>query len=439
MNLKNLVKMSGGRCPENPYQGFYQKTGQCWLDAVSMALIFGGDTSDTIITQITQITEPSLVPIFLDNVYRQNKTLPFNITTLDNRDLFRECLKIYMENISKRLIQTLQNTEESYFEDDSASNEKLHLEMHEKLGLPAQVSHEKLHSALALDLLKNLETESKHVGRRGSYDFSVKCMISTFEMTNINRRKKLNLINSGGDEDHQLWVVYLYNYLFLSDKLIVPLSYIVNEHAEKEQFINYDDIDIDNIISILITFSINGINFHCISLFKCISGGNIQYWLYDNETDLVQFNWNESIKRNHNVLYFSEILDLLNYPENTYKIQSAINLGYCDKYDYMQLIPDLGIKYKRYRDRCDNLIPIKNKMNIYTKIKLGLYTDEEIAPYFSDIHPAYLLDDTESGDDIHPASIVQGKENLFLQELLAKPKVVPSSLKYLVKMSGNNP
>ena len=378
----------------------------------------------TIITQITQITEPSLVPIFLDNVYRQNKTLPFNITTYENRDLFRECLKIYMENISKRLIQTLQNTEESYFEDDSASNEKLHLEMHEKLGLPAQVSHEKLHRALALDLLKNLETETKHVGRRGSYDFSVKCMISTFEMTNINRRKKLNLINSGGDEEHQLWIVYLYNYLFLSDKFIVPLSYIINEHSDNEQFINYDDIDIDNIISILISFSINGINFHCISLFKCISGGNIQYWLYDNETDLVQFNWNESIKRNHNVLYFSEILDLLNYPENTYKIQSAINLGYCDKYDYIQLIPDLGIKYKRYRDRCDNLIPIKNKMNIYTKIKLGLYTDEEI-------HPAHLLGDSEIGDDIHPASIVQGKAKLFLQELLAKPKVVPINLKYL--------
>ena len=83
-----------------------------------------------------------------------------------------------------------------------------------------------------------------------------------------------------------------------------------------------------------------------------------------------------------------------------------INLGYCDKYDYIQKIPNLDIIYKRHRDRCDNLIPIKNKMDIYTKIELGLYTDEEIAPYFSDIHPAYLLYDTESSDDIHPASIV---------------------------------
>ena len=103
--------MSGGKCPENPYQGFYQKTGQCWLDAVSMALIFGGDTSDTI---ITQITDHSIDPNFLENIFKQKRTVPYNIVTIKNRDLFRKHVKIYIENIGKRLIQTLQNTEESH-------------------------------------------------------------------------------------------------------------------------------------------------------------------------------------------------------------------------------------------------------------------------------------------------------------------------------------
>ena len=73
----NLVKMFGGRCPENPYHGFYQKTGQCLIDAVSMALIYGGKTSDSIINIITQRqpnyietrmrTHPYMIPINIES------------------------------------------------------------------------------------------------------------------------------------------------------------------------------------------------------------------------------------------------------------------------------------------------------------------------------------------------------------------------------------
>jgi rhamnogalacturonyl hydrolase YesR len=59
--------MSGERCPENSYQGFFQKTNQCWLDTVTMALIFGGETSDTI---ITQITKNNIALNFLENIFK---------------------------------------------------------------------------------------------------------------------------------------------------------------------------------------------------------------------------------------------------------------------------------------------------------------------------------------------------------------------------------
>ena len=117
--LKNLVKLSGGKCPENNYQGFIQKIGQCWIDSTSMALIYGGRTSNDIIHLITKGIKPDNSedpePNYTEYIkYRMRDhadMIPINIEERDYPDFISEA-NVFLKNIKARLTRTIQNTKE---------------------------------------------------------------------------------------------------------------------------------------------------------------------------------------------------------------------------------------------------------------------------------------------------------------------------------------
>ena len=229
--------MIGGKCPDNEFKGFHQKSGQCWIDSTVMVLIYGGDTSDIIIKGIMESDEN-----LVENKIRTNlKMLPINVEK-ENYEDFIQFGKNYVQNLKDRLVQTLY--------------------------LPQ----------------KDREPEFLKLVRRASRVFSLQCEIDAKQGSNINIISKKNYYKTGGYLYDIIWLVSFFNFLFLNEhKYIIPV-YI---DADEENNFHLDEgashIENPNFIGYLVTFEANEDDYHQIGMFRCKNqDGIFDYWIYDN-------------------------------------------------------------------------------------------------------------------------------------------------------------
>jgi len=345
-----MNNLSGGKCPENQYQGFFQKTGQCWLDAISMVLIYGGRTSNTIIQGIlayepssygSKLKDDKLIlvrnPGLIERKIEENKEMiPINIEEADYKD-FIKFGERYLYNLQARLKQTFQNTAENI---NMSSQIDYSNQMGSKLSgtvTKAQKTQE-IHRII-LDKFDN-PMPIPVLSRQASFDYSIQCnhdIISISQLNDLRQPIVGTKLGSGGLNRDTIWTIYFYNFLFLSPiNHIKPLHYIDNTRDLLR--INYNNININEIFAIIVNIRIldeigNQGDLHSISFFKCkISDDFEHYWIYDDNgfnvltyPPLVEYDWFLELKAKK----YLELPNFLHY--NNFKIKGVLNLGFDSK------------------------------------------------------------------------------------------------------------
>ena len=351
---KNRFELVGGYCPKNLSQGFFQKTGQCWIDGTQMALIFGGSTSNHIIKSILEYT-----PDILDAKIRAGgNMMPINFEQteeelrflIDNSYTFISHLKI-------RLIQILKKTQNP---EDNSTNKRFREDLQNQ--------------GTILDLTVRTAMRSTPLGlsalsRQNSYVSSLCSDYSIKYLSNHNLHNELELqqivVTKGTPIDIQ-WLINFYNFLFMSEnEYIYPIySDVVKNFTYYEHGKGYGYPDgkgeiylnpylLNNCFAILITITMefgSTILSHLISLFECFDENmNNSFWLYDNEgidssdTPLTNYNWKDIIIRNNYALK----LNIMPFDKKNWTIESFIvlfknnkpfnrNIYYASQSDYVK-------------------------------------------------------------------------------------------------------
>jgi len=340
--MSNNKKLYGGKCPENKAQGFYQKTGQCWLDSIQMALLHGGTNSNLIMMGLLTANNDDMLQntLIYNKIINNNKMIPINIGGFDYGRFITNGTA-YLKNIKTRLKYNLIKVE-NQIEKSTNTTFKNILETPANLNWSEIITFcdESDHPCERglLEESSSVMPPPPHLSRERSYFNSIKCDTMIKTLLEINNIKYISASEDNMDKYipgasiyGDLWLISFYNFLFMNEnRYIQPIT--VEIPPKINHIILKEDI-LNECFAIIISFRLPDINKpdtyvnHVVCLFECNNidaTNNITKsgWLYDNEgiifsdEPLKQMDWKSTIKENNYELKLSTFFSSAPYIKN---------------------------------------------------------------------------------------------------------------------------